>query len=192
MVAVNSPRSHHGSTADLDGQVKRGDRIMSPRVGERCIRFTPTCVGTTASLRVRLQSIGSPPRAWGHTTRPACACCAIAVHPHVRGDHEDSARQFSDCSRFTPTCVGTTCQPFRAAQMSTVHPHVRGDNARAVPDTQARVRFTPTCVGTTPMCAFCDLSALRFTPTCVGTTCTARAVAGVLAWFTPTCVGTTW
>jgi hypothetical protein len=96
-------------------------------------RFTPTCVGTTA------------------TTRTASA--AVPVHPHVRGDNPTlqyghvhdfgspprawgqlhRASSPPELPRFTPTCVGTTVGPFRVRQLRPVHPHVRGDNTSCPP-----------------------------------------------------------
>jgi hypothetical protein len=91
-------------------------------------RFTPTCVGTTYLLSVKM------PRS--------------AVHPHVRGDDfaastnlpsqfgspprawgrrkEDNMNESKQ--RFTPTCVGTTPCPCSLHSPNPVHPHVRGDD----------------------------------------------------------------
>ncbi len=91
-------------------------------------RFTPTCVGTTASSRLT----GAPP----------------AVHPHVRGDNEEESvshvaffgspprawgqrflGSLAEATwRFTHTCVGTTEPRRDRSRGGTVHPHVRGDN----------------------------------------------------------------
>ena len=133
------------------------------------VRFTPTCVGTTApaipgadfgpvhphvrgdngGLLARANiNAGSPPRAWGQHT---------------------AARRRTVAGRFTPTCVGTTLGAGAARSWPTVHPHVRGDNLilirlssqtfgsppRAWGQRRNRKpvrhghRFTPTCVGTT-------------------------------------------
>src|SRR5579884_2154703 len=137
-------------------------------------RFTPTCVGTTlppqhqpvrssvhphvrgddrGCFLCRVQSSGSPPRAWGR----------LSDH------HEDDRR-----ARFTPTCVGTTIVYRCTFILNSVHPHVRGDDdirgqrqvvitgspprawgrLNAVLADDQRARFTPTCVGTTVVEAF--------------------------------------
>ena len=132
-------------------------------------RFTPTCVGTTATggggtakgpvhPHVRgdderfdgggLAGRGSPPRAWGR----------LRLRRAARG-----------AGRFTPTCVGTTSPIGSSVILSPVHPHVRGDD-------RYRVHGRPGDVGSPPR-AWGRLDALeqserevRFTPTCVGTT----------------------
>ena len=100
-----------------------------PRFGAR---FTPTGVGTIAQ-----PELGSVPR---------------TVHPHGRGDNNETAifafvnagspprawGQFERSvipalkKRFTPTGVGTIyCTPARRPEC-TVHPHGRGDNVLSV------------------------------------------------------------
>src|SRR5690606_33736642 len=134
----------------------------------REVRFTPTCVGTRNSLRMRARDeavhphvrgdegvadetgiveVGSPPRAWGR-------------------DRELVERL--ECARFTPTCVGTRARRGSRRRRRTVHPHVRGDEKIVDPqntdstgspprawgrgegrtDSTDPGRFTPTCVGT--------------------------------------------
>src|SRR5205823_1400401 len=51
---------------------------------------------------------GSPPRAWGRRPAPSPSTCMRAVHPHVRGEDADGAREGQGEDRFTPTCVGKT------------------------------------------------------------------------------------
>ena len=132
-------------------------------------RFTPTCVGNTASgQRIRRNS---------------------AVHPHVRGEYVDQSlgcygvvgspprawgiRQLpinpNRLCRFTPTCVGNTLPIWRLPPIPAVHPHVRGEYMgfswwsygaggspprawgirEALPAGGWASRFTPTCVGNT-------------------------------------------
>ena len=160
-------------------------------------RFTPTCVGTAASVNGMAHGLtGSPPRAWG---RPL-TILGIGIPP-----------------RFTPTCVGTARgSPYIAHRLS-VHPHVRGDGPQTgldslIPrgspprawgrrlglDNDGRgFWFTPTCVGTalsgdTPMRSspgspprawgrriqpVKGFQRVRFTPTCVGTAPARREMA---------------
>ena len=133
-------------------------------------RFTPTGVGTMRrcgrsrhlvtvhphgrgdncpSYLHRLARAGSPPRAWGQSTR-------LCLLPPV--------------SRFTPTGVGTMRRVAGAQFRPAVHPHGRGDNHHT------RVRSPPS-VGSPPR-AWGQyrvnerlLSLYRFTPTGVGTIC---------------------
>src|SRR5438132_462058 len=77
--------------------------------GQRIVRFTPTCVGTTGEDSVlRVLLLGSPPRAWGQRSSTSIGLLLIAVHPHVRGDNAQARLRIAGEGRFTPTCVGTT------------------------------------------------------------------------------------
>ncbi len=86
----------------------RGDNCRRCCRDRSCARFTPTCVGTTAShgIGIRRPS-GSPPRAWGQLLARAAASVHRSVHPHVRGDNAASLATSMRRARFTPTCVGT-------------------------------------------------------------------------------------
>ena len=131
-------------------------------------RFTPTGVGTIASDIVSNRQ--------------------KAVHPHGRGDNENSVRfhgvssgspprawgQFEvtdpdlEEPRFTPTGVGTI-PPRRATRnCSPVHPHGRGDNFRINSPTKSVGGSPPRAWG-----QYSDETARcvekRFTPTGVGT-----------------------
>ena len=128
----------------------RGDNQEPVNRFHTCLRFTPTCVGTTATtLCLYGSGSGSPPRAWGQLA------ALLGLFHHAR---------------FTPTCVGTTFPLPTAKHRLPVHPHVRGDNTRRASlalwapgspprawgqlhpscPSAGRSRFTPTCVGTTP------------------------------------------
>ena len=178
--------------------------------GDRGLRFTPTCVGTTC--------------------RPARVSGSRAVHPHVRGDNESErpdlkgrigsppcawgqrSHTSTRCAgrRFTPTCVGTTGPRRRGGGDSAVHPHVRGDNSNC-----SSVRFaisgSPPRAWGQRVVGEIGAGPARFTPTCVGTTIPPvnqmepEFGSPPRAWgqpvlsvplghhgrFTPTCVGTT-
>ena len=91
-------------------------------------RFIPTCVGNTAFKQ-----------SFNHLA---------AVHPHVRGEHDEmhfskwmtfgssprawGTHRSSEISRklfrFIPTCVGNTDLLQHPATRATVHPHVRGEH----------------------------------------------------------------
>jgi len=112
-------------------------------------RFTPTGVGTTTGIGVRLD--------------------VAQVHPHGRGDNEFPSLKKRFHPWFTPTGVGTTNTSITPGVSITVHPHGRGDNVAhaasfwAVQGSPPRAwgqrtpngrigtadRFTPTGVGTT-------------------------------------------
>ncbi len=113
-----------------------------------CLRFTPTGVGTAASLgttttptavhphrrgdglavmRSCRQVYGSPPQAWGR----------LKVQAHRRGD-----------GRFTPTGVGTAMRPGTSASFPSGSPPQAWGRQRAHARDRRRVRFTPTGVGT--------------------------------------------
>ena len=92
-----------GSPPRAWGRRNRG--VTSSRLDRR---FTPTCVGTTATCSVNdAPRCGSPPRAWGRRELGTVRCVRRAVHPHVRGD-DLALLQPRASWRFTPTCVGTT------------------------------------------------------------------------------------
>ena len=140
-----------------------------PRRFQHLRRYTPTCVGTTDTLREGLR--------------------ALPVHPHVRGDNilagnaaEDligtpprawgqlPAAAFQKRSYwYTPTCVGTTGDPANRLLASAVHPHVRGDN-RGARKTSIAAYGTPPRAWGQPLRTPAPLRAERYTPTCVGTT----------------------
>ncbi len=157
---------------------------------------------------IAVDSIGSPPRAWGRLAK-------LVPDRHV--------------VRFTPTCVGTATATGPQSAATAVHPRVRGDGGRGTGDQGRRVGSPPrawgrrTNIGIGPIWK-------RFTPTCVGTaaeeTCPPRhssvhphvrgdgirccvvtgyvygspprawgrrlTMGGCVGWtgFTPTCVGT--
>ncbi len=137
--------------------------------GDSGMRFTPTCVGTTASM----------PR--GRSVR--------AVHPHVRGDDALAPRTMTvpigspprawgrraegpepgRVVRFTPTCVGTTGAVPGSPARRPVHPHVRGDDALRRQTLDLTNGSPPRAWGRRQAGARCP-SEKRFTPTCVGTT----------------------
>ena len=113
--------AREGSPPHAWGHLQPGPR------GLYVYRFTPTRVGTL------------PP----HDTRVA----GLPVHPHTRGDIDESERRFPSTHgspphawghfraswmfpplyRFTPTRVGTFRRGSAAAPCIAVHPHTRGD-----------------------------------------------------------------
>ncbi len=66
-----------------------GDNSFDPAARDVEIRFTPTCVGTTAgSWRAGYDVSGSPPRVWGQRRFRVPSGMMFPVHPHVCGDNE--------------------------------------------------------------------------------------------------------
>ena len=105
-----------------------------------------------------------------------------AVHPHVRGEHDELLIGHVGDRRFIPTCVGNTAPAAVAMMRSAVHPHVRGEHGRHLrcsrnkcgssprawgtpgfqPHAHQRRRFIPTCVGNTSMsCASCCVTTVH-------------------------------
>ena len=132
-------------------------------------RFTPTCVGKTASACApahgtpvhphvrgedahyqprKTRTFGSPPRAWGRLLPVADS------PPH---------------DRFTPTCVGKTSGLRLGARGCSVHPHVRGEDITGS-DRPCATSGSPPRAWGRPCQVGLSLRCLRFTPTCVGKT----------------------
>ena len=180
---VSNPLVRDGSPPRAWGQCRTGRR------NPPAVRFTPTGVGTIATLRGSL--------------RPS------AVHPHGRGDNATASRRCSARSRFTPTGVGTMSASCSRLFLRTVHPHGRGDNTdipvrserafgspprawgQSVDETAHTVviRFTPTGVGTIAYATWAQVAGLGSPPRAWGQL-GRRKVADGLARFTPTGVGT--
>ena len=142
--------SHHTYTPYRNGSPPRAwGRHRRKLSSYPATRFTPTCVGTTLVLPLRI--------------------AFTAVHPHVRGDDRlaqsgpdvlpgSPPRAWGRRSiaiggtipmRFTPTCVGTTGHAMtRRVTVSGSPPRAWGRLTLATGLVLGR-RFTPTCVGTT-------------------------------------------
>ncbi len=97
---------------------KSDDRGSSPHAwGKRLcrggkvffIRFIPTCVGQTRSMRSRNATLnGSSPHAWGKRRCWPLHRRRTPVHPHMRGANADVNDVLARLRRFIPTCVGQT------------------------------------------------------------------------------------
>ena len=116
-----------------------------------------------------------------------------AVHPHGRGDNQESEPRFEqrigspprawgqsdrnrlslERGRFTPTGVGTITRRAVLLRILSVHPHGRGDNDERGAYAQAQRGSPPRAWG-----QYCRLlrraAPARFTPTGVGTICNRR------------------
>jgi len=139
------------------------------RASQKCLRFTPTCVGNTDDdfLEHHKQT----------------------VHPHMRGEYPGIALPFTISFgspphawgilpgqrllemhlRFTPTCVGNTSRAALMLLLPPVHPHMRGEYRIKVACETFFFGSPPHAwgilTGITPSGV-----AGRFTPTCVGNT----------------------
>ena len=134
-------------------------------------------------LRIAAPGAGSSPRTWGtpggcgyrdvegrfiptymgNTHRLVAVPNALAVHPHVHGEHQpsllDSVTSFGssprtwgthECvdgdkgfRRFIPTYMGNTSSPPPINRLAAVHPHVHGEH-------RLRLSITRFCAGSSP------------------------------------------
>ena len=99
-----------------------------------------------AKATLMLETVGSPPLAWGIPLEelpepqlgritPTCvgntaACYSIVAefkdHPYLRGEYSSMGR-LRKISRITPTCVGNTVQFLVLYIAAWDHPHLRGE-----------------------------------------------------------------
>ncbi len=106
-------RGDHSSDA-TDAEPFQGlpPHAWGPREGELPQplerRSTPTCVGTTDSLRIGDQTVRVYPHMRGDHSRRLAKCRSSTGLPHMRGDHCPRWRQGPAAGGSTPTCVGTT------------------------------------------------------------------------------------
>ncbi len=148
-------------------------RVWGIRVAERRewnkVRFTPTCVGNTASY--------------------PCRSFSAPVHPHVCGEYSWLSQPLSWSHgspprvwgipparprrrfrfRFTPTCVGNTGVDACTVDRKAVHPHVCGEYAGDAFCREGGGGSPPRVWGIHPTRRVCAVLR-RFTPTCVGNT----------------------
>ena len=186
---VSNPLVRDGSPPRAWGQCRTGRR------NPPAVRFTPTGVGTIATLRGSLRPSAVHPHGRGDNATVRRSLSIRPVHPHGRGDNcvladlntntpGSPPRAWGQCyraqfhatrHRFTPTGVGTILWCARPRWTATVHPHGRGDNA-------PRGRHHTVAVNGSPPRAWGQCgsggwngSARRFTPTGVGTIVTKTA-----------------
>ena len=130
-------------------------------------RFIPTCVG---SMNRR-----------SHTTTPS------AVHPHLRGEHDQrhyqhrsgtgssppawgaliSQKGLRQLGRFIPTCVGSMMEQRQQHPAFPVHPHLRGEHVVSIKRCPISSGSSPPAWGAFTL-LHAPVSLLRFIPTCVG------------------------
>ncbi len=157
MVLFGSPPQAWGQRAvcrrfAVSGTVhphKRGDSQNMSVNAVKMVRFTPTSVGTAASIGTAATaatvhphkrgdshprptrepgSYGSPPQAWGqHTPTQAETNYTSGSPPQAWGQLSEPAAPAA-AGRFTPTSVGTARVLTGGICTTTVHPHKRGDS----------------------------------------------------------------
>jgi len=130
-----------------------GDYALYAGSARSTTRAIPTCVGTTASRRMKKKTAGGPsPRVWGLRL-------PVASRDHL--------------GRAIPTCVGTTWRSPVWLAGTPGHPHVCGDYARGNVRSASQGGPSPRVWG---LRKFVQQFAEgpRAIPTCVGTTSAGR------------------
>ena len=136
-----------------------------------------------------MDTLETPPRAWGRLVKGANRWGRSGKHPHVRGEDpravppasiaaETPPRAWGRLSSFncesepyrnTPTCVGKTRPKKSLSLKAEKHPHVRGEDTPCT-NPQAKVQETPPRAWGRPFTLLRHAAAGRNTPTCVGKT----------------------
>ena len=111
-------------------------------------RFTPTGVGNWGTGVFRCLTVtGSPPQAWGIDHVDEKPTYQHTVHPHRRGELEETMKAEGINVRFTPTGVGNwSFWRIRSAVLFGSPPQAWGIGY-AETENGALMRFTPTGVG---------------------------------------------
>ena len=117
----------HGSPPHVWGQ------RLELEIVDEALRFTPTCVGTTAPSHMKSAPVSVHPHMCGDNKMLAMVLIASSGSPpHVWGQQPLSNDSFV-LFRFTPTCVGTTVSVWPTRLSVPVHPHMCGDNETGNP-----------------------------------------------------------
>ncbi len=135
------------------------------------VRFTPTCVGkilgclqlqerwtvhphmrgeNLRSAAVFCTASGSPPHAWGKSTRHQAHADAARFTPTCVGKMSHRYECF-DQVRFTPTCVGKITFAIGFVNDVAVHPHMRGENLVPIASGRAQIGSPPHAWGKLPI-----------------------------------------
>ncbi len=174
-----------------------GPPAVHPRVrGERGCRTCPTTIASGSSPRAR----GTPcrpsssrvaarfiPACAGNASSATPAAAAAPVHPRVRGERLDAAKQLPPGfgssprargthvpggflvgnSRFIPACAGNAIAAAGSAALSAVHPRVRGERQGGQRPTWSGLGSSPRARGTRSLGRLWAAGA-RFIPACAG------------------------
>jgi len=132
-------------------------------------RFTPTCVGKTATVYSSKRQNPVHPHMRGEDSAAHCAKYSRAGSPpHAWGRLCGyNGRRLE--RRFTPTCVGKTGRHAASDMAQTVHPHMRGEDLLSMPCSKGVSGSPPHAWGRRNI-LWGDDFAHGFTPTCVGKT----------------------
>ena len=180
---VSNPLVRDGSPPRAWGQCRTGRR------NPPAVRFTPTGVGTIATLRGSLRPSAVHPHGRGDNATVRRSLSIRPVHPHGRGDNRVMLVPWADRRGSPPRAWGQCTHPFSvtttkggspprawgqcarctsAACGCSVHPHGRGDNRVTVVPWADRRGSPPRAWGqlNEPQA---PVGPGRFTPTGVGT-----------------------
>ena len=177
--------------------MQHGHFSVHPHVRGECAKFMPAGRSMTGSPpRAWGMPADAIPRRWGRRFTPTCVGNALPprrmtwllpVHPHVRGECCESARDLrvdvgspprawgmlamvggeQVPQRFTPTCVGNAKSEGEGLRHRLVHPHVRGECPAKLLQETIRPGSPPRAWGMLVQSSQRGACG-RFTPTCVG------------------------
>ncbi len=94
------------------------------------VRFTPTCVGKSPSLKPLRSSTTVHPHVRGEIGLAKWMVGAGSGSPPRAWGNRASVSLLNRLPRFTPTCVGKSVSARRHTACDPVHPHVRGEIVR--------------------------------------------------------------
>ena len=159
----------------VHSHVRGGTTLRSLTRTPGVIRFIPTCVGNTKRRMVTKYVLG-------------------AVHPHVRGEHDELLDRSCRRSSVHPHVRGEHCTAAVAMMRSAVHPHVRGEHGRHLRCSRNKCGSSPIVRGGTSQdFSLTPTQRRRFIPTCVGNTSMSCSLllrddgSSPRAWGTPIC-----
>ena len=98
----------------------------------------------------------------------------LAVHPHLRGDHQLWIFVYVANNGSSPPAWGPRSGTSKFVRMYSVHPHLRGDHCMAFQTFGSAIGSSPPAWGPRAQHNNLLLSS-RFIPTCVGTTAALRS-----------------
>ena len=129
----------------------RGEHPAAQPTRAAATGSSPRTWGTLVGVALPLAGHRFIPTHVGNTLLRSRPCCAAAVHPHARGEHDRVPRHPAMDLRFIPTHVGNTQAAALPPVPPAVHPHARGEHARPASRPDHGRRFIPTHVGNTQL-----------------------------------------
>ncbi len=103
-------------------------RLLGPKQNRLSCRFTPTCVGKTASRASASLRLPVHPHMRGEDQWPVVALIPLLGSPPHAWGRRCQSPLIRQRTRFTPTCVGKTTCCVVSEPVKTVHPHMRGED----------------------------------------------------------------